>query len=63
MSVGLAHQDKCILFGYKMPHYFWFVVSGVICDTLQFGKWKAVQNTKVRVGPGMTLKSKEAAYP
>jgi len=31
----LAHQEKCRIFGYKMPQYFWFVVSGGICDVVQ----------------------------
>ena len=31
----LGHQDKFTCCGKKMPQYFWFVVSGIICDTIQ----------------------------
>ncbi len=31
----LGHQDRIRCCGYKLPTYFWFVVSGAICDTLQ----------------------------
>ena len=31
----LGHQDKYTIFGYKIPLYFWFVVSGIICDIIQ----------------------------
>lgn len=37
MNTGLSHQENCICYGYKMPHYFWFVLSGIICDSVQFG--------------------------
>jgi hypothetical protein len=32
---GLAHQENFKLFGYKIPLYFWFVLSGSLCDVLQ----------------------------
>ena len=32
----LEHQDKVRVFGYRIPHYFWYVLSGVICDLCQF---------------------------
>lgn len=32
----LAHQDKVRIFGYKVPQYGWFVVSGLLCDIVQF---------------------------
>ena len=31
----LSHQENCICLGYRMPHYFWFVLSGIICDSIQ----------------------------
>lgn len=31
----LAHQEKFKIFGYKVPQYFWFVVSGALCDVFQ----------------------------
>lgn len=31
----LAHQEKAQICGYKLPQYFWFVVSGAICDFAQ----------------------------
>mmetsp|Transcript_54590 Transcript_54590/g.95443 ORF Transcript_54590/g.95443 Transcript_54590/m.95443 type:complete len:154 (-) Transcript_54590:230-691(-) len=31
----LAHQEKFRIFGHKVPQYFWFMVSGGICDILQ----------------------------
>jgi hypothetical protein len=35
MSTGLSHQEKCRCFGYKIPLYFWFVLSGTLCDVVQ----------------------------
>ena len=35
MNTGLAHQDKCRICGYKVPLYFWFVLSGALCDIVQ----------------------------
>mmetsp|Transcript_3247 Transcript_3247/g.4632 ORF Transcript_3247/g.4632 Transcript_3247/m.4632 type:complete len:162 (+) Transcript_3247:51-536(+) len=31
----LAHQEKLKICGHKIPHYFWFMLSGGICDILQ----------------------------
>lgn len=31
----LPHQENFRIFGYKAPLYFWFVVSGALCDVLQ----------------------------
>ena len=31
----LAHQERARLFGYIVPLYFWFVLSGGICDIIQ----------------------------
>lgn len=31
----LIQQDKYKIFGYRIPTYFWFVVSGAICDIIQ----------------------------
>jgi hypothetical protein len=31
----LTHQDKFVLCGYKMPQYFWFMISGALCDVIQ----------------------------
>jgi hypothetical protein len=31
----LSHQEKCKICGYKVPLYFWFVVSGAACDIVQ----------------------------
>lgn len=31
----LPHQEKFRIFGYRVPLYFWFVVSGSLCDILQ----------------------------
>jgi hypothetical protein len=31
----LSHQEKYKIFGYKIPHYFWFMLSGAICDIFQ----------------------------
>lgn len=32
----LAHQDRVRIFGYRVPQYGWFVVSGFLCDVVQF---------------------------
>lgn len=31
----LGHQEKAKIFGHKVPLYFWFVLSGGICDIIQ----------------------------
>lgn len=31
----LSHQDKFTICGYKPPQYFWFVISGALCDVIQ----------------------------
>jgi len=31
----LAHQEKAKICGYKVPLYFWFVLSGALCDVVQ----------------------------
>jgi hypothetical protein len=31
----LVNQEKCRCCGYKVPLYFWFVLSGAICDIIQ----------------------------
>jgi putative flippase GtrA len=31
----LAHQEKAQICGYKLPQYFWFVISGALCDVIQ----------------------------
>ncbi|RYH23717.1 hypothetical protein EON65_17495 [archaeon] len=31
----LAHQEKAQICGYRLPQYFWFVISGALCDTFQ----------------------------
>lgn len=31
----LGHQEKAKIFGHKVPLYFWFVLSGGICDIFQ----------------------------
>jgi len=31
----LGHQDACSIFGRKVPQYFWFVLSGGLCDIVQ----------------------------
>lgn len=31
----LAHQERARICGHKVPQYFWFVLSGGICDILQ----------------------------
>lgn len=31
----LEHQEKLKLFGYRIPQYFWFVLSGAFCDIFQ----------------------------
>lgn len=31
----LGHQERVTLCGYRLPTYFWFVVSGALCDVLQ----------------------------
>lgn len=31
----LFNQDQCRCYGYKIPLYFWFVVSGTLCDIIQ----------------------------
>ncbi len=31
----LAHQEKAQICGYKLPLYFWFVISGALCDIIQ----------------------------
>ena len=33
----LAHQEKLTCFGRRIPHYFWFVLSGALCDIVQAG--------------------------
>lgn len=32
----LEHQDKFRVFGFRIPHYFWYVLSGFLCDLCQF---------------------------
>ena len=31
----LPHQERCRIFGYRIPHYFWFALSGALCDVVQ----------------------------
>ena len=31
----LEHQDRYRLFGYRIPQYFWFLISGAFCDIIQ----------------------------
>jgi hypothetical protein len=31
----LGHQEKAKIFGHKIPQYFWFVLSGSLCDVFQ----------------------------
>lgn len=31
----LPHQEKAQICGYRLPQYFWFVISGAICDIAQ----------------------------
>ncbi len=31
----LEHQERCQICGFRPPRYFWFVVSGFVCDMLQ----------------------------
>ena len=31
----LPHQEKFTICGYRIPHYFWFVLSGALCDVVQ----------------------------
>jgi hypothetical protein len=31
----LGHQERATICGYKLPTYFWFVVSGSLCDVIQ----------------------------
>lgn len=31
----LSHQENCMVFGYRVPHYFWFMLSGALCDVVQ----------------------------
>ena len=31
----LAHQERAHIFGYRVPQYFWFVLSGALCDIVQ----------------------------
>ena len=33
--VMLAHQDRVRIFGYPVPQYFWFMLSGALCDMVQ----------------------------
>eukprot|EP01038_Epipyxis_sp_PR26KG_P010903 gene10903-14635_t len=33
----MQHHDKIRIFGYKIPQYGWFVLSGSICDIIQAG--------------------------
>lgn len=35
LSNMLAHQEKFKCFGHRIPHYFWFMLSGAICDIAQ----------------------------
>jgi hypothetical protein len=32
----LEHQDSVRVCGYRIPHYFWYVLSGFLCDVCQF---------------------------
>ena len=32
----LTNPEKCYLFGYKIPQYFFFVLSGALCDIVQW---------------------------
>lgn len=34
-SVMLAHQERVRIFGYPVPQYFWFMLSGALCDMVQ----------------------------
>ena len=31
----LEHQERITVFGRKIPHYFWFMLSGALCDVAQ----------------------------
>lgn len=31
----LAHQERVRIFGYPVPQYFWFMLSGALCDMVQ----------------------------
>ena len=31
----MNHQERCVIFGYRVPLYFWFMLSGAICDIIQ----------------------------
>lgn len=31
----LSHQEKCIICGHRVPQYFWFMLSGALCDVIQ----------------------------
>ncbi len=31
----LAHQERAKIFGYVVPQYFWFLLSGALCDVIQ----------------------------
>ena len=33
----LSHQEKFLICGRKVPQYFWFVLSGALCDIIQAG--------------------------
>lgn len=33
----MKHQESCIICGYRVPQYFWFVISGAMCDVVQAG--------------------------
>lgn len=34
-SAMLEHQDRVRCFGRRIPQYFWFVLSGAMCDVAQ----------------------------
>ena len=38
----LSHQEKVKCCGYRVHNYFWFVLSGAICDIIQFGMDRAI---------------------
>lgn len=31
----LPHQERAQICGFRLPQYFWFVISGAICDVIQ----------------------------
>ena len=34
-SPTISHQENIRIFGYRIPHYFWFMMSGALCDIIQ----------------------------